>query len=168
MATMEIERKWFIDGMYLPTISSEAKFKEDHIIEQYYLVATDLHQVRVSHRHEDKGSRYTLNIKHGNGIARKEARIDITYKDFLALVGQLDDVKPIKKHIYIYTLPSGHELEISQVDDDWWYMEVEFASTQEAFAFDVKKYVNAAISDVTGDSYYAMKNYWLRTRTEGK
>lgn len=164
MATMEIERKWSINTSTLPRVHGDTNFKEEHVIEQWYLVADDESQVRVSHRHENKGSRYTLNIKNGNGLSRKEVKINITYKDFLRLIAQCDAVEPIKKHIYIFTLPSGHELEISQVDDDWWYMEVEFFSEDEAEKFDIFQYVYGSISDRTGDPDYAMKNYWRRTR----
>lgn len=165
MVQYEIEKKWSFSSNRPPKVNMErAPFKEDHIIYQWYIVATDDAQVRVSRRCEEKGDHYTLNIKTGNGLVRKEVRIDITYKDFLALIDQCGDVKPIKKHLYAYFLPGDKILEISQVDDDWWYAEVEFKSEKDANEFEISDFITGGFTDRTGDSEYAMKNYWRRTR----
>lgn len=166
MANFEIERKWTLEGGK-PNVL--APFKEEHVVYQWYIAVDTETQVRISQRKEPYGDRYTLNIKNGNGLSRKEVRIDITYKDFLELIAQCDvETAPIKKHLYVYYLPFGHELEVSQVDDDWWYSEVEFRDEAEAAAFNAEPYFEGCtVVDRTGDSTYAMKNYWKRTR-EGR
>lgn len=164
MANLEIERKWALECNGKPNVL--APFKEEHAVYQWYIAVDENTQVRVSQRKESYGDRYTLNIKTGNGLSRKEVRIDITYKDFLALIAQCDtEIVPIKKHLYVYRLPYGHELEVSHVDDSWWYSEVEFQNETEASNFDIKPYFdNCTITERTGDKQYAMKNYWKRTR----
>lgn len=165
MANLEIEKKWSFDED--PRDYIKWIFKEDHVVFQWYLVATDDVQVRVSKRLEDNGDRYTLNIKNGNGLIRKEVKIDITYKDFLDLIAQCDGSTPIKKHLFVFYLPNHRLLEISQIDDDWWYGEVEFESEEEANEFQLNKYISGiAIHDETNNPDYAMKNYWRRTRME--
>lgn len=164
MANYEIERKFSFPeedrDMLLLVNKDTTAFKEDHVIEQWYLVATDDAQVRVSHRHEKEGSRYTLNIKNGNGLTRKEVKIDITYKDFLDLIGQCEGCRPIVKHLYVYVLPNGRLLELSQVDHRWWYAEIEFESEKEANECRIEDYFLCRVKDETGNPEYAMKNYW--------
>lgn len=168
MAKYEIERKFSFPEdpcNILPFINKEnTYFKEGHIIEQWYLVATDDAQVRVSHIHEQEGSRYTLNIKNGNGLKRKEIKIDLTYKDFLTLISQCDNIKPIIKHFYVFLIPNGRELELNKVDDSWWYAEVEFDSEEEANKFNIYDYFTCRVADETGNPEFMMKNYWRTSR----
>lgn len=164
MAKLEIERKWsFITDPTL-RIERHVKLKDSHVCYQWYIIATDDAQVRVTRRIEKFGDKYTLNIKTGNGLTRKEVQFDIPYSNFLKLIGQCDEAEPIKKRLFIYKLPNGKELEISKVDDSWWYAEVEFDNEQQAEAFEISNYIRGEIADRTGDPHYAMKNYWRRTR----
>lgn len=166
MAQYEIERKWILyEGQHF--IHPHLQFIGDTYAHQWYLIATDNSQLRVTKKQSTHGDRYTLNIKQGNGLKRHEAKIEITYKEFLTLVNQLDPkTVPILKHTYGYRLSSGHVLDIALVDDDWWYAEVEFDSEEEALKFDIIPYFDKEVNirEVTGDPFFMMKNYWRRTR----
>ncbi len=108
--------------------------------------------------------RYTLNIKHGNGLSREEVKIQITYEQFRELIAQCGDRKPIKKEFWGFKIAGDKELEVSHVDDSWWYCEVEFGNAAEAAEFDLYETCNISALDKTDDPEYAMKNYWRRTR----
>lgn len=167
MANYEIERKFSFPNKnenISDFVNPSLEFKESHLIEQWYLVATDTAQVRISKRYEKDGNRYTLNIKNSIGLKRKEVMIDVTYKDFIALINQCDGVKPISKFLFVYYLPNGRLLELSKVDESWRYAEVEFGSEEEASAFNIEDCFMCPVKEETGNPEYMMKNYWRNTR----
>lgn len=65
----------------------------------------------------------------------------------------------IHKDYRVYRLPDGHLLECSMVDGKFAYAEVEFASVEEAKAFEMPAFLH---KDVTEDPYYSMSGYWKR------
>ncbi len=160
---MEIERRWALENFSRP----ESGFFDHTTIYQWYLLACDEGQVRVSKaimHFNNNDVRYTLNIKHGNGLSREEVQIQITYEQFRELIAQCGDRKPIKKEFWGFKIAGDKELEVSLIDDSWWYCEVEFDNTAEAAEFDLYKTCGISALDKTDDPEYAMKNYWRRTR----
>jgi hypothetical protein len=159
----EIERKWLLDEWpQLPLIA-------ESIIHAYYLyVDTDievrLQQKSVATQHTDKcepiGNK--LSIKIGNGMTRGEYETEITDKKFQKFVADIQ-YQPIKKLYRVYDL-DGRRLQVSKVDDDWMYAELEFASEEEALAFQLPF---TDWVEVTGYEWQ-MKNYWFRTRIYNK
>lgn len=166
MVKLEIEKKWYLKGEGEIKPRPTILLKESHVLYQWYIVADNYSQVRVSRRIEAYGDRYTLNIKNGNGLVRKEVMIDITYKDFLKLIAQCDvEIAPIKKELFVYYY-QGKELEVSRVDDSWYYAEVEFDNEEEASSFDISDCFDSDVEVInkTHDPNFMMKNYWRRTR----
>ena len=107
-----------------------------------------------SDRHTD----YILCIKGKGKLAREEIEKELTPQEFSALEAMLP-IPMIHKDYRVYRLPDGHLLECSMVDGKFAYAEVEFASVEEAKAFEMPAFLH---KDVTEDPYYSMSGYWKR------
>ena len=68
----------------------------------------------------------------------------------------------IEKDYYTY-LVDNHKIEVSQVDNEWYYAEVEFNNEIEARGYQFL-WPELVIEEVTYDDKYRMKNYWVDTR----
>lgn len=159
---MEIERKWLV-----PDFPVEPPRKEYDVC-TLYLDAEDEFEVRLHRKQRiDKPgypAKYKVTFKTGNGLSRQETETPVSAavweRDFAALE---PITEPIHKLYRKYSLDDGHTLEVSEVDGRWCYAEVEFASEEEANAWQPIDYL-ANATEVTGDPMYQMKNYWRRTR----
>lgn len=161
---MEIERKWLVGELPVERPRKHRK------VETVYLWVTDESEIRISRRQKvvptDSGylygePRYKVTIKFGNGLSREEHEIFITEEQYNHLKASLP-FTPITKEYYQYPLNDGHLLEVSEVDGKWCYAEVEFASEEEAKAWQPIAYLVEHGTEVTGNPDYAMKNYWRR------
>ena len=154
---MEIERKFLIDRF-----PEGLPLKAEYEMRQIYLSV--MPTVRARSRKMNGRETYRMTIKGSGDLCREEIEIDITVKQFeafLRIVGK----EPITKRKRDYILPEGYILECSVVDEgtenEFMYAEVEFASVEEAEAFEVPDCLG---KDVTYDRYWKMNNYWQRTR----
>lgn len=162
---IEIERKYLVTKFpkQYPIIS-------DRIVEQSYVEVTDDHEVRIrKDTYADMSSKYYLTRKNSGSLIREEFEDLISKEEYYTLLSRID-AAPIIKHYKVLKLDDGTLIEYSHVDPTikrgWRYVEVEFNSVEEANEFDIKKYISNAI-EVTDDSRYKMKNYWLTTRMSG-
>lgn len=188
----EIERKWILRG--LPPL----EYQENYIILAYYLSVEPV-EVRIRkavcvdydrewfrtkstneylNRYPEDGKMapFKMTIKNKGDLVRRETETVLDAKQFEDLRKHLDfSVRPIRKDYYIHHTGSGLKVEISHVDDDWWYMEIEFKTAQEAKAFNVSdlgidQYLDTSKGqngDVTTDSQWKMANYWKSTHPAG-
>lgn len=158
---MEIERKWLIKSFP----------KAEHVnhcwILQSYLTIHDDCEARVRQSlpapdHYGKEiSRYKFTYKQGNGLSRLEVEKELTenvYQEALSTISY----SPITKDYYTYFI-NGYKVEVSKVDSNWFYAEVEFKSEEEANAYQFP-WPELVIEEVTNSNRYKMKNYWKETR----
>ena len=157
----EIERKWLLKGFPQgeePLVS--------YFIKQTYLVADD-YEVRLRRACPKGGyssyiiSPYKLTIKGPGTISRKEVEFELSEAQYFEAMrfvepGRIPIVKNYKKYLYV-----DHTIEISQVDFEWYYAEVEFDTEEEAKAYQFP-WPDLIIKEITEDSEYKMKNYWKR------
>lgn len=154
----EIERKFLLN--YIPT---DLPLKEEFQVYQAYLSVDP--EVRIRRNEKDgKDTAYFLAIKSGGDMVRKEVEIPISKDHFYALAEMVSQPF-ITKNYRVYCLTDGLLLECSHVDKgldtEFMYAEVEFPSVDAAENF---KPLPCFGTDVTCDSSYKMKNYWIRTR----
>lgn len=168
---MEIERKWLLNGF--PEIAAY----DEYVVTQAYLHVDDELEVRIREAvwvcsTSDNGKpifpmleKFTLSIKGKGDISRIEVEKAITEDEYNALLSMLpDDCKPVIKDYRKYKC-NYRVLEVSLVDDNFYYGEVEFDSERQAKEFHFPGVVRSkVISEVTEDPQYKMKNYWKRTR----
>jgi adenylate cyclase len=152
---MEIERKFLMDGF--PT---GYEVVSEQLILQAYLYTSEP-EVRI-HRAINKhgGTDSKLTIKTGGDLSRLEIESIIKEKDFddlLVVIGKPYIVKEYKR----YKINNNLFLEVSCVDNQLYYAEVEFNTVEQANAFTPLECMG---KEVTCDDSYKMKNYWDRTR----
>ena len=171
---MEIERKWLLIG------KPQFNFDVRHIVFQSYLVTGDI-EVRIREAIKDDSfsesadnprtyyrmSPRKLTVKSKGGLSRQEVETEISLSQYNELLAMITE-PPIIKDYYIGDY-CGNKIEVSHVDNEWWYMEVEFASEDAARDFvlpdELKIYVER---EVTDDPDYKMQNYWRSTRLGAK
>lgn len=156
---MEIERKFFINDF--PDIEY---YKKAYIF-QSYIYTGDL-ECRIRERinidvETDKviNKNYKLCFKTSGDLSREEIELEISkdkYDELLKLVNG----KPIQKIYHAYYI-DDMTVEISFVDNTFFYCEIEFDDEEYAREF---KPFNWLSEEVTYDNNYKMKNYWKRTR----
>ena len=153
---MEIERKFLIDWKEIDALGLPL-VKQAQSWQGYLSAATPVVRIRkrdFSDGHTD----YILCIKGKGKLAREEIEKELTPQEFSALEAMLP-IPMIHKDYRVYRLPDGHLLEDSMVDGKFAYAEVEFASVEEAQAFEMPAFLH---KDVTEDPYYSMSGYWKR------
>lgn len=159
---MEIERKWKL--LTVPDAEPDSIFS----VVQRYLCAGDV-EVRVRmatclKQGKDKPmSKYLLTIKGPGDLSRQEVNIELTQVQW-GILHDLIRKTPIHKDFYTYFY-DGHRIEVSIVDQQFIYAEVEFDSEEEANKF-VWPWPETKPIEVTYDSSHKMKNYWNRTRLD--
>lgn len=169
---IEIERKFL---MKKPPKNLE--LVESFIIYRGYICTEDT-EIRITEFRDSQNniinlSKYPkfetahkLTIKQGNGLYRNEFEFFISEKDYLEIAKRT--LSPlIRKDYFKYKLENNLYLEFSIVDKgtstEFSYGEIEFSSEEEALNYKIDW---EDITDVTGNKFYSMKNYWNRTRLE--
>ena len=174
---MEIERKWMVSG-WPEDVAKDVPLTllYTELQEQGYLHA-DIPIVRI--RREERvehpaccaqpSIQYVLCFKSAGRLAREEIELAVPEDKFQELKTMIG--KPmIEKIRRGYALPDGHTLEVNLVDrglpSQFWYVEVEFGSIEEANAwnpatFGLGEYLNDDVTELPGQS---MSAYWSVAR----
>lgn len=158
---MEIERKWLIKEFpFMPHYGH-------YWIKQSYIAVHDDCEARVrwsvpaSDNNAKKVSPFKFTFKTNGGLSRMETEREISQDEYLQYIMMIG--KPaIEKDYYTY-LVDNHKIEVSQVDNEWYYAEVEFNNEIEARGYQFP-WPELVIEEVTYDNKYRMKNYWVDTR----
>lgn len=157
---MEIERKWLIKG--LPSEIYMHKYSSN--IKQGYISVDPEVRIRSNSNEPEDGiiiDKYFLAIKSNGTLSRLEVEIEISKDNFDSLL-KLVPYELISKNYFTYEF-AGYTIEMSEVDGQWYYAEVEFKSEEDAKAF-VFPFPNLVIKETTDDPNFKMKNYWTKTR----
>lgn len=92
MATVEVERKWLIDGV--DSLPAEVLAAPAAEVEQGYLtIGADGSETRVRR----KDGRCTLTVKSGRGLVRNEAEVSITAEQFELLWPATEQARVAKR-----------------------------------------------------------------------
>ncbi|MCG8315568.1 MAG: CYTH domain-containing protein [Pseudomonadales bacterium] len=152
--SIEIERQFILNRLP-PDL-------EDHFhiaIRQGYLSVTENEEVRIRSIAES----YTLTVKQGQGLVRKEINVDLQEQQFEGLWPGTEGRRITKtRYFYLY---NGHQLHIDIYGGELQglnVVEVEFKSREEADSFLVTDIFGEEITDV-GSFYHIQK---LRKRTD--
>jgi CYTH domain-containing protein len=163
---VEIERKWLVSG-FPDGVQPIGRY----LIKQSYLIAeSDGAEVRLREcinlwDNQPQMSPYKMTIKSHGDIARDEFEIELTKEQYEKLFKQIDpNKKPIEKYYAKYEV-DGRVVEISEVDGEFYYAEVEFPAADVDFLTYEFPWQEIIIEDATLDPDFKMKNYWLKTRT---
>lgn len=149
---MEIERKWI-----LQSVPTEFRLVRNSQVEQFYVSTSP--EVRLRHN-PASNEPFRITIKGEGTLAREEIETKIS-ENFYNQVKEFVNKPPIKKDYSIFNC-GGYPLAVSVVDDGAFiYAEVEFESEEQARGFQLP--IDDAV-EVTENTDYKMKNYWLRTR----
>jgi adenylate cyclase len=141
---VEIERKFLVRALP-PAVSRTTPIA----IDQGYL-AVDHHGTEV--RIRKKGKRFTLTVKQGVGLARRETEIDLTQEQFDALWPQTEG-RRVRKERFEFR----HGRWVIEADafrgplEGLLIAEVEFDSVENSAAFDPPGWFDR---EVTGDARY--------------
>lgn len=157
---MEIERKWLISSFP----SDMYAIKEQWCIDQLYLYTDP--EVRILNQYTisdnlDLNTVNKLTLKTDGTLSREEVEIDIP-DHIYSKIFKMINKDPIHKQYRVYEF-AGFNVEMSCVDGDFYYAEVEFYSENEAKEF-IFPFPEIVIKEVTDDPKYKMKNYWSDTR----
>lgn len=149
---MEIERKWI-----LQRVPTEFRLVRNSQVEQFYVSISP--EVRLRHNPASKEP-FRITVKGEGTLTREEIEAEIS-EDFYNQLKDFVGKSPIKKNYSVFNC-GGYPLTVSVVDDGAFiYAEIEFESEEQARDYQFP--IDDAI-EVTDDSNYKMKNYWLRTR----
>lgn len=149
---MEIERKWI-----LQRVPTEFRLVKNSHVEQFYVSTNP--EVRLRHNPASKEP-FRITVKGEGSLTREEIETEIS-EDFYNQLKDFVGKPPIKKNYSVFNC-GGYPLTVSVVDDGAFiYAEIEFESEEQARDYQFP--IDDAI-EVTDDSNYKMKNYWLRTR----
>ncbi len=144
---MEIERKWLIDK--LPDFCKNYK---KHEIEQFYISFKPEVRLRKSLSHRIP---YRMSIKGEGTVQRVEIEETIS-EEFYENIKQNFSIGGVSKEFYKVPLAyTDLAYEISKVDNDWCYVEVEFKSMEEAEKFIAPDWFG---EEKTHDNNFKMKN----------
>lgn len=152
MKHTEIERKWLLDGFpNLPVANVQE-------MEQGYL-SFEPSTVRIRKNTSNGVTGYKLTIKGKGTLTRTEVEFSIQEDQYNALLPLLV-APPARKKLHLYSLPDGNTMECSLVDEGeptaFYYAEVEFASEEEANAFNPPAFL---AREVTWEPGYTMAAY---------
>lgn len=163
---MEIERKWLLKRM-----PQYDKFFKYDVFQSY--LSADTPEVRIRKKielesimcpHPESVPSYKMTIKGPGTLSREEIEFSISEDDYEKL-RDLIPYRPVHKTYYLCPFEGG-QLEISVVDQNWIYAEVEFKSEKEALEWEWP-FPECEPVEVTGQERYLMKNYWKHTRVWG-
>ena len=154
---VEIERKFLIDGF--PEGLQELSRAE--VCRGYLCVRPT---VRIRRSRGAAGTDYRLCFKGEGTIARQEVELPLEPETF-ARLEELLEMPLVRKDYRVYALPDGLKLECSLVDEEtptaFYYAEVEFASLEEAYAFQPPPFLGREVTEERG---YSMGEYWEKKR----
>ena len=149
---MEIERKWI-----LQRVPTEFRLVRNSQVEQFYVSTSPEVRLRYNPASNEP---FRITIKGEGTLAREEIETKIS-ENFYNQGKEFVNKPPIKKDYSIFNC-GGYPLAVSVVDDGAFiYAEVEFESEEQARGFQLP--IDDAV-EVTENTDYKMKNYWLRTR----
>ena len=163
---MEIERKWLVAGF-----PKNWPHKTHCYIFQTYISSYNDCEIRVRYcepaiDHKGKTiSPYKFTYKSGGTLKRLEVEKELTASEFNELK-QTVPYPAIFKDFYTFQF-DGKSIEISRVDNNFYYAEVEFNNQLEAEAFEFP-WSDLVIKEVTEDEKYKMKDYWRKSRIKEK
>ena len=151
----EIERKWLLSGF--PELNDSDLLVATDIV-QAYLSKTNNEEVRI--RGKKEFHKYQLDRKTGEGLIRDEVSVDITKETFeklYRLIFNMSDSRVIHKEYRRYHDPhTGLHLEMSLVNNQFYYCEIEFESEDSAREFQPYPWMG---EEVTDDSRWSMSSY---------
>ncbi len=143
----EIERKWVIDPEEIPFDLSKAK--KDHMLQSYISFSPTI-RIRC-----ENGQRYVLCVKaksKGSYLAREEFETELTAEQYEFLLTKKEGNTIEKTRYTVKKDGLSYEIDIfSGALSPLAYLEIEFASVEEAMAF---KTPDWTIKDVTDDFKY--------------
>ena len=152
----EIERKWFVTGF-----PKGIQPNDGYVIKQSYLIADDkeirLREATPVFCWPSQMSPYKMTFKGPGTYVREEVEIVLSMQQYKTLLAAIKG-EPIEKLYYKYIV-DGYTIEVSRVDNQWYYAEVEFDNEKEMKNF-VFPWPEIVIKEVTEDKNYKMKNYW--------
>ena len=154
---MEIERKWLIKDF--PSNSYKITTKET-ILQGYISIDPE---VRIRKASFGANNLYFLSIKSTGDLSRMEVEIEISENDYNHLL-TLVPYDMITKNYRIYEF-AGYKIEMSRVDNNWYYAEVEFKTEEDANNFEFP-FPSLVLKEVTYDTAFKMKNYWKSSRID--
>lgn len=160
----EIERKWLIKGF--PKGVDIDYIADSYLIKQSYLIAGE-EELRLREAVPmlclpGKIAPYKMTFKGPGTYSREEVEIELAYNQYKTLFASVKG-QPIEKLYYKYVI-DGYTIEVSRVDNEWYYAEVEFDNEKEMRKFEFP-WPELIIKEVTYDNFYKMKNYWNRKNT---
>ena len=158
MFGQEIERKWLVSGF-----PEGVKPFDAYWVSQNYLIA-DEKEVRVRRAVPKDGllgtmSPYKMTFKGPGTFSRKEIEFELSEDQYERALEFIDpNYAPVVKDFRKYR-HDGYIIEISKVDNCWYYAEVEFCDKQEMVNY-LFPWPELILNEVTYDPAYKMKNYW--------
>lgn len=142
---MEIERQ-FLVGTLLPLPPEYDSLRQGYV--------ALLPEIRI--RQTGSGS-FTLTVKCGAGLVRKEWETDISLREFESLAANLhSDTVMIEKRRYRLPLADGNVAELHVHDghlSEFSYVEVEFSSVEDANAFEPPNWFGREVTENARFSY---------------
>ena len=163
--SIEIERKWLVSGF--PKGIEIDYIEDSYTIKQSYLIASE-EEIRLREATPllclpGELPPYMLTFKGPGTFSRKEVEIELTYNQYKSLFNAVEG-EPIEKLYYKYFV-YGYHVEVSRVDNEWYYAEVEFDNEEEMKKFEFP-WPEIVIEEVTCNDFYKMKNYWNRRNSK--
>ncbi|MGN0975707.1 MAG: CYTH domain-containing protein [Gemmiger sp.] len=160
---MEIERKWMVSG-WPQGLACTREYRMD----QGYISVRPTVRIRREAL-QGGATALVLCFKGAGTLAREEIETEIDAELFAKLEHLIG--KPlIRKTRRTYALPDGLALEVNLVDEGlptaFWYAEVEFATVEQALAWQpaacgLAEYL---ADECTGKPGATMGEYWVQTR----
>ena len=153
----EIERKFL-----LTEFPDSIPLLHEYQVNQFYLSVAP--EVRMREKADGENHSYWETIKSSGDLTRIEVEFPIeaqVYRQSLSIVGK----PPIQKEHREYALSDGLLFEVSCVDGEFYYGEVEYRTVEEAGAWTVPEaLIPFVMREITHDNAFKMKNYWKKTR----
>lgn len=162
---MEIERKFLLPQFPEALIEAgELMVRSEQRIEQTYLAMDENEELRVR-RIADLGTgevTYTHTFKRGNGLAREEVEYEISESIFTQVAAAFGFTPLTKNRVTAEW--NGRTVEIDIYDQvQLSVLEVEFASLEEANAFEAPAWFG---EDISSQKQYSNKTVWKQLQGE--
>jgi len=166
---MEIERKFLLKSLPKKCMDTMVIDSMATLIRQGYINMNP--EVRIVSKHVfGKETKYMMTIKSDGLLSREEIEFNIDRDKFNKLRDNfIKDYSMINKMYYTF-IDGDFLIEVSIVDigtdTSFIYAEVEFKSEEDSKLYKLPDWFIEECSpiEITNDSSYKMKNYWLRTR----
>ena len=151
----EIERKFLVEEIdFLKEISD----KKVVSIEQTYLSANKLEEVRLRKKVQFNSESFVLTVKKGKGLIREEIETNLSKETYEELISSTNYI-PLRKNRISFTY-EGYFFELDLYEDlDLITVEVEFDSEEDSFNFSIPQWIS---KELTEDESFKNKNLWKR------